>query len=97
MHPGVPAVPGVGARDRRVPVRARPRTADEVAGITKDIVLARATDPVLAEVGQDGGLVSAILIYALEHDLIDAALVCYLEGDGSTWKAIPGSRAPART
>ena len=56
----------------------------------KDIFLARATDPVLAEVGQDGGLVSAILLYALENDIIDAALVSYLEGDGSTWKAIPG-------
>ena len=33
---------------------------------------------------------SAILVYALEHDLIDAALVSYLEGDGTTWKAIPG-------
>jgi coenzyme F420 hydrogenase subunit beta len=68
----------------------RVRRADEPDGINKDIVLARATDPVLAEVGQDGGLVSAILVYALEHDLIDAALVSYLEGDGSTWKAIPG-------
>jgi coenzyme F420 hydrogenase subunit beta len=61
-----------------------------VSGVFKDIVLARATDPVLHEVGQDGGLVSAILVYALEHDLIDAALVSYLEGDGSTWKAVPG-------
>ena len=60
------------------------------SGIYKDIVLARATDPVLAEVGQDGGLVSAILLYALEKDIIDAALVSYLEGDGSTWKAVPG-------
>ena len=33
---------------------------------------------------------SALLVYALEHDLIDAALVSYLEGDGSSWKAIPG-------
>jgi coenzyme F420 hydrogenase subunit beta len=68
----------------------RARTADEPSGVCKDIVLARATDPVLQEVGQDGGLVSAILLYALEHDVIDAALVSYLEGDGTTWKAIPG-------
>lgn len=68
----------------------RERTAAEVSGISKDVVLARATDPELAEVGQDGGLVSAILIYALESGLIDAALVSYLEGDGSTWRAIPG-------
>ena len=68
----------------------RARQADEVSGISKDIVLARASDPELHDVGQDGGLVSAILVYALEHDIIDAALVSYLEGDGTTWKAIPG-------
>ena len=68
----------------------RVREPDEISGISKDIVLARAADPELLDVGQDGGLVSAILVYALEHDIIDAALVSYLEGDGSTWKAIPG-------
>jgi coenzyme F420 hydrogenase subunit beta len=68
----------------------RPRRPEEVSGIYKDIVLARAADAELHEIGQDGGLVSAILVYALEHDVIDAALVSYLEGDGSTWKAVPG-------
>ena len=68
----------------------RKREAEELSGIYKDIVLAKASDPVLHEVGQDGGLVSAILLYCLEKDIIDAALVSYLEGDGSTWKAIPG-------
>jgi coenzyme F420 hydrogenase subunit beta len=68
----------------------RVRNVDEISGVSKDIVLARASDPELFEVGQDGGLVSAILVYALEHDIIDAALVSYLEGDGTTWKAIPG-------
>jgi coenzyme F420 hydrogenase subunit beta len=68
----------------------RTRLAEEPSGIYKDIVLAKATDPVLAQIGQDGGVVSALLIYALEHDVIDAALVSYLEGDGTSWKAIPG-------
>jgi coenzyme F420 hydrogenase subunit beta len=68
----------------------RPRSAEEVDGISKDIILARAADPKVAEIGQDGGLVSAILIWALEHGYIDAALVSYLEGDGTSWKAIPG-------
>jgi coenzyme F420 hydrogenase subunit beta len=72
----------------------RTRTEEEVAGITSDILLARATDPVVNQAGQDGGLVSAILIWALEHDVIDAALVSALEGDGSSWKAVP---AVART
>lgn len=72
----------------------RPRDAEEVSGVAKDVVLARATDPELHEAGQDGGLVSALLVWALEHDVIDAALVSALEGDGSSWKAVP---AVART
>ena len=67
---------------------ARERTDDEVWGIG-DVLLARATDESLVENGQDGGFVSALLIYALEHDIIDAALVSGLEGDGTTWRAKP--------
>ncbi len=62
--------------------------------MSSDILLARATDPDVLAVGQDGGLVSALLIWALEHDVVDAALVSALEGDGRSWKAVP---AVART
>src|SRR5436853_3336838 len=68
----------------------RPRVEAEVDGVSKDIVLARATDAQILDVGQDGGLVSAILLWAIDHDYIDAALVSYLEGDGTSWKAVPG-------
>jgi coenzyme F420 hydrogenase subunit beta len=68
----------------------RTRTTEEVDGIYKDVILARASDKMVHELGQDGGLVSAILIWAMENGYIDAALVSYLEGDGSTWKAKPG-------
>jgi coenzyme F420 hydrogenase subunit beta len=68
----------------------RSRKTEEVDGISKDIILARAADPEILEKGQDGGLVSAILLWALDHGYIDAALVSYLEGDGTTWKAVPG-------
>lgn len=68
----------------------RRRESDEVIGVYKDIVLARATDPGLLEKGQDGGLASAMLIWCLRNGEIDAALVNYLEGDGSTWKTVPG-------
>ena len=67
---------------------ARERTDDEIFGVG-DVVLARATNPDVLETGQDGGFVSALLIYALENDVIDAALVSGLEGDGSTWRAEP--------
>ncbi|HUR22876.1 MAG TPA: Coenzyme F420 hydrogenase/dehydrogenase, beta subunit C-terminal domain [Acidimicrobiales bacterium] len=68
----------------------RTRAPDEMAGVSKDIILARATNPEIHQKGQDGGLVSAILLWAIEHDYIDAALVSYLQGDGTGWKAIPG-------
>jgi coenzyme F420 hydrogenase subunit beta len=67
----------------------RPRTEDEVSGIARRTVLARATDAGVLGTGQDGALVSALLIWALENDVIDAALVSGLEGDGSSWKAVP--------
>ena len=67
---------------------ARERSDEEVFGIG-DVLLARASDPTLIDNGQDGGFVSALLIYALENDVIDAALVSALEGDGTTWRATP--------
>ncbi len=67
---------------------ARERTDDEVYGIG-DVLLARASDPEFVENGQDGGFVTALLVYALENDVVDAALVSGLEGDGSTWRAVP--------
>jgi coenzyme F420 hydrogenase subunit beta len=67
----------------------RPRNVDEVSGIYKEICLTQATSEELLSNGQDGGLVSALLIYALEENIIDAALVSRLEGDGTTWKAAP--------
>ncbi len=72
---------------------ARDRDPDDMAGIAKDITLTRASDDMVHEIGQDGGLVSAMLIWLLDHDYIDGALTSFLEGDGSTWKAIPGVAA----
>ncbi len=68
----------------------RTRTADEAAGIYKDVILTRASDEFVHETGQDGGLVSAILIWALEHGYVDAALTSYLADEGDAWTAIPG-------
>jgi coenzyme F420 hydrogenase subunit beta len=72
----------------------RERRPDEMVGIYRDILLVRAKDPVVHEKGQDGGLVSAILIWALKNEIIDGALTSYLEGAGdvagSSWKAVPG-------
>jgi coenzyme F420 hydrogenase subunit beta len=73
----------------------RDRADDEVAGIYTDILLTRASDDMVHQMGQDGGLVSAILIWAMEQGYIDGALTSYLEGgaDSGSWKAIPGVAA----
>lgn len=71
----------------------RVREDDEVAGIYQDIMLTRASDSMVHEMGQDGGLVSSILIWAMENDYIDASLVSYLEGDASSWRTRPGVAA----
>jgi coenzyme F420 hydrogenase subunit beta len=71
----------------------RVREPEEQSGVYSDILLTRASDDFIHEIGQDGGLVSALLIWAMREGYIDAALVSYLEGDGSTWKAKPGVAA----
>jgi coenzyme F420 hydrogenase subunit beta len=68
----------------------RDRADDEMAGIYADLLLTRASDEMVHKMGQDGGLVSAILIWAIEHGYIDAALVSYLGGEKGDWRAIPG-------
>ncbi len=68
----------------------RARRPDEISGVFKDILLVRAADERVYETGQDGGLVSAILIWCLENKIIDGALVSMLEGGASGWKAVPG-------
>jgi coenzyme F420 hydrogenase subunit beta len=66
------------------------REDHEMAGQSRSVLLTRATDPEIHERGQDGGLVSAILLWCIEHDRIDAGLVSLLEGDGRSWRATPG-------
>jgi coenzyme F420 hydrogenase subunit beta len=68
----------------------RTRNPDEVSGIYRDILLVRAADDAVYENGQDGGLVSAILIWCLNNNIIDGALVSMIEGGVGGWKAIPG-------
>jgi coenzyme F420 hydrogenase subunit beta len=72
---------------------ARVRQPEELSGIYQDILLTRASDEMVHRMGQDGGLVSALLIWALDEGYIDAALVSFLEGDGTEWKARPGVAA----
>ena len=66
----------------------RVREPDQMAGIWRQLLLTRASDNVAHEKGQDGGFVSAMLIWLLENDYIEAALVSGVEPDDA-WKAKP--------
>ena len=69
-------------------LHGRGREPDEMSGIWRRLYLARATDKVAHEKGQDGGFVSAMLVWLLENDYIDGALVSGVEDD-DRWKARP--------
>lgn len=66
----------------------RERTVDEVIGISREILLVRSTDEAIRAVGQDGGLVSALLIHGLEEDLIEGALTSKVSQE-RLWDAEP--------
>lgn len=60
---------------------------DSVLGPHQEIITARATDNKILSKAQDGGIVSALLIYALEKNIIDGTIVA---GPGDEpWKPEP--------
>jgi coenzyme F420 hydrogenase subunit beta len=60
--------------------------ADTPIGQYKRICLAQATDPAIRTVCQDGGVVTALLTYALQHRVIHGAIVSKV---AETWKPVP--------
>jgi coenzyme F420 hydrogenase subunit beta len=66
------------------------REPEQMFGQYRQLLLVRASEDLVHKAGQDGGFVSAMLIWLLDNNYIDAALTSYLEGDGSSWKAVPG-------
>ena len=74
---------------------ARVRQPDEPSGIYQDVLLTRASDDMVHQMGQDGGLVSALLIWALEQGLHRrrARRPTSRATTAPRWKAIPGVAA----
>src|SRR5947209_15821872 len=66
----------------------RTRKPEELIGQYQDIVLARATDAEALAQGQDGGVVSALLIWGLRNGEIDGACTSKLS-DERPWDAEP--------
>ena len=57
-----------------------------VLGTYKEALSARSTDKRIQKVAQDGGIASALLIYAIEEGIIEGAVVA---GDpGDDWKPV---------
>jgi len=69
-------------------LHGRVREPDEMGGIWQDLWLTRASDDMVHRMGQDGGLVSAMLVWLMQHDYIEAAMVSDAEPD-DVWKAKP--------
>ncbi len=64
------------------------RKPEEVIGFYKDIVLARAANPEVLAHGQDGGVVSALLIWGLEKGELDGVCTSKLS-DEREWDCEP--------
>jgi coenzyme F420 hydrogenase subunit beta len=67
----------------------RTRRADEVSGIARSLLLTRATEAAVHEAGQDGGLVSTLLIHGLETGKLDAALTSRIVDSRGPFDAEP--------
>ncbi len=64
--------------DANVAIFGRSRAPEEIIGINRSIVLARARDQRVLAHGQDGGVVSALLIWGLATGRIDGAVTSKL-------------------
>jgi coenzyme F420 hydrogenase subunit beta len=67
-------------------LHGRTRRPEETLGISRGTFVGRALRKEIQSKAQDGGVVTALLAYALENKLIDAAVVA---GRDSKWRAKP--------
>ncbi len=70
------------------------RKPEELIGLHQEIVLARATDATSLMTGQDGGVVSALLLWGLERGEIDGACTSKLSDERRGTPNPPSSPTP---
>ena len=69
-------------------VFGRERRMDEKFGVYRRLFIARASDPKVRSVSQDGGVVTALLLFALEKGVIEGAIVSGVSED-EPFKPVP--------
>jgi coenzyme F420 hydrogenase subunit beta len=69
-------------------LHGRERGSDEVFGVVRRIVVARATDLQARAVGQDGGVVTGLLLWGLRTGRIDGAVTAARDGE-RPWEGRP--------
>ena len=95
LHPGLPPLPARGSPRPTSTSSAATASPTRSPASTSDILLTRASDDMVHQMGQDGGLVSAILIWAMDAGLHRRRAHLVPRGRRPTrrWKAIPGVAA----
>ena len=72
---------------------SRTRRVEEVLGVHRRILMVEATDTAIAGAGQDGGLGTAMLLFALDKGYIDGVLVSQYDDELRTQPGIARTRA----
>lgn len=70
-------------------VHGRIRKEEETVGIYQKIISARACDPEILELAQDGGIASAIALFLLEEKKVDGVITTKRSEINGSWKPIP--------
>lgn len=71
---------------------SRARRAEEVLGVYRRLLMVEATDSAVVAAGQDGGLGTAMLLYAIDKGYVDGALVSYFDDQLKTRPGIATTR-----
>ncbi len=71
---------------------SRTRSVEEVLGVHRRILMVEATDTAIAGAGQDGGLGTAMLLFALDKGYIDGVLVSQYDDELRTQPGIARTR-----